>query len=792
MKQAGKKWMAALLALGMVLGLAACGSGGNKDKDQSPGGMVYAPVFTDCQLDLAYVSSGCCDGTYIYILGEEPAPEAASPDAGDAIPVSRYAICRLPVDGGAPERLAGYESPLPPADQEGYVNVTGLRLGRDGTLWVTESTRTYTYDLPAGFDPDTDDKWSYATVTSATILRQLDTSGSELARIDISGLEEQLDLPYMDSTQLDGDGSLYVSGEGSVYVLDPSLEVLFHLEEEGLWGNLVLLGDGRMGFVTWDQASGSQVLRTIDKAARGWGETYPLSGSVSSAYTGSGSYLFYYDNGDSLYGYDPQQVQADLEAGGSGAGEKLLSWSGCDINAGDLLFFTFLPDGRVAAMTQDRSGPSSVPELALLTKTDASALPEKTTLTYATLRMDYDLRSRIVSFNRRSDQYRIEIRDYSQYNTSEDYSAGLTKLTTEILAGNVPDILDTNSLPIQQYAAKGLLEDLWPLIDSDPDISRDSLMERVFTAAEVDGGLYQIFSSFSIATVVGRRDTVGSEMGWTMEQLLAALDTMPEDCLVFGQGVTRDSLLSISLMWSMDQYVDWTTGQCGFDTPAFQDILTFCASFPASFQWNEDTYESEPAAIQSGRQMLYPTTISSFDDLQMCDAMFGGGTTFIGYPTGQGCGSSFYIGSGMAMSSQCADKAGAWSFMRQILLPQSTGNEENFYAWQFPTNRADFQCMADQAMRQEFYTDENGNQVEQSHGGASWDGFSIEFYAATQEQYDHLMELYSAVDSLASVDMSIDAIVREEAASFFNGDKSVQETAALIQSRVSLYVNEQR
>ena len=82
--------------------------------------------------------------------------------------------------------------------------------------------------------------------------------------------------------------------------------------------------------------------------------------------------------------------------------------------------------------------------------------------------------------------------------------------------------------------------------------------------------------------------------------------------------------------------------------------------------------------------------------------------------------------------------------------------------------------------------------MEQSHGGASWDGFSIEFYAATQEQYDHLMELYSAVDSLASVDMSIDAIVREEAASFFNGDKSVQETAALIQSRVSLYVNEQR
>lgn len=43
----------------------------------------------------------------------------------------------------------------------------------------------------------------------------------------------------------------------------------------------------------------------------------------------------------------------------------------------------------------------------------------------------------------------------------------MTKLNTEILSGNVPDIFVTTDLPIAQYAAKGLLRDLYEFIDAD-------------------------------------------------------------------------------------------------------------------------------------------------------------------------------------------------------------------------------------------------------------------------------------------------------------------------------------
>ena len=77
----------------------------------------------------------------------------------------------------------------------------------------------------------------------------------------------------------------------------------------------------------------------------------------------------------------------------------------------------------------------------------------KTTLTLAAQYLGSDLRADVLNFNRSSDKYRIEVTDYSEFNTEDDYTAGLTRLNTEIISGNTPDILAVSGLPIEQYAA---------------------------------------------------------------------------------------------------------------------------------------------------------------------------------------------------------------------------------------------------------------------------------------------------------------------------------------------------
>ena len=81
----------------------------------------------------------------------------------------------------------------------------------------------------------------------------------------------------------------------------------------------------------------------------------------------------------------------------------------------------------------------------------------------AVMYLDYNTQNAVIKFNRASKDVRIELIDYSQYNNEKDWSAGLTKLTTEIMAGNMPDIISVSEqIPYRQLAAKGLLEDLYP------------------------------------------------------------------------------------------------------------------------------------------------------------------------------------------------------------------------------------------------------------------------------------------------------------------------------------------
>lgn len=109
--------------------------------------------------------------------------------------------------------------------------------------------------------------------------------------------------------------------------------------------------------------------------------------------------------------------------------------------------------------------------LVVLNRVDAASIQKKTELTLACFGLDYNLRSQIVKFNRSSADYRIVVKDYSEYATDDDYNAGLTKLNTEIISGSVPDLIANNmQMPIRQYAAKGLLLRIsGPYIDAVPE-----------------------------------------------------------------------------------------------------------------------------------------------------------------------------------------------------------------------------------------------------------------------------------------------------------------------------------
>ncbi len=849
MMKCKKRVLTLLLALCMLLSLAACGSKNAEDDTRQLSATVYVPEFLSLDLDILgknyNLSGGCTDGTNVYLLAYVY-PDYEAGEEGD----SRTLLIRFPLDGGEPTEMKSFQSGSTEEDgTEVHRNFNSLRTGIDGSLWLEESTYSYVFDLPKDFDEETDSKYNYTTDTVRKEYQvQLDSTGTEITRIDTSDLQEKAGVEgrYQNGLLVDKDGDIFITDSQKIVVLDSSMNVRFTVEDSNMrGGSLVELSDGSIGATVYvtDAANQSTTaqLRTIDKTAKGWAEkSYDLPFNASyNLYSGGGDYLFYYMNGDALYGY-----RAEAEEGKPNE-QRLLSWLESDINADNISFFSFLSDGRVVVMTESWYGGNDDITLAILTETDRSELPEKTTLTYATMGIGSDERSRILEFNRNSSTHRIQITDYSEYSTEDDYTAGITKLNTEILAGKVPDIISVNSLPIRQYGAKGILEDLWPYIENDTEIGgREGIMERVFQAAEQDGKLYQVFDTFAISTVIGSRKQLGDRTTWTMAELKEALASMPEGCAIFGEWDTKESMLNTLLRMNLDSYVNWQTGECGFDSDSFKSVLEFCNSFPMEYTPVDGEYDDENSRISEGRQMLSRETLSGFENIQLNQAIFGGAEalntfyldyssypptvsdvpvktdwgysdaqnrvkpgqylTYIGYPREDGrCGSAFEINSGLAMSSSCKDKEGAWQFMRELLLPWEPASEDEQWGWNhwgFAANKEQFEKNAAEAMKVEYMTDGegnpildlNGDPIQESSTGYGMGDLMVNIQATSQEEYDQVMDLYNAIDTLASSDNSIYDIVKEVAGSYFAGDRSLDDAAALIQNKVTIYVNESR
>ena len=89
------------------------------------------------------------------------------------------------------------------------------------------------------------------------------------------------------------------------------------------------------------------------------------------------------------------------------------------------------------------------------------------------------------------------------------------------------------------------------------------------------------------------------------------------------------------------------------------------------------------------------------------------------------------------------------------------------------------------------YTDENGNKVEYDETYYI-NGEEILLPQLTQEQVDRIVSFVESVNKRGYYNEAISNIISEEAGAYFSGQKSARDVAGVIQSRVQVYVNENR
>ena len=838
-----KRIFALLLAALMIVGLfAGCSKDETKDPGKTdPGNSLidqtkpsqttakyaYKADYLDLTMPdgVQYLNQICAAGTTLYasvgIQGEEIVN--TDPTTGETWSYynTRLSMLTIDPDTGTCTELTNLDLPQVPEGAEGSVNCYNMIGSDDGTLWMLVNVYATQYELPDDFDPNTDSKWNYpSTDINGSYLMHIAADGSTIASLDLSDTNNEDNEDGMSgnlsSFAVDAAGNLYVSDYNNIYVLDAEGNVQFKLDGSQYNGSLCRLNAQQVGVMWYNYTDdvnaadeNGQYFVPIDLETKDWGEKVKLPSNVESILPGDDAYDFYYTYNNNIYGY---AAKTDTK-------EKLVDWLACDVDTNNMSGYAMLSDSRVAALMQDWSTDPTTYQLIVLHRVDASEIKEKKVLTLACMYLDWNLRSMIVEYNKTNDEYRINVVDYSEYATDDDYNAGVTKLTTEIISGSVPDIFLTSNLPIDKYAAKGVIADLNTFMDGGNGLSRDYFVPQVMSALEKDGKLYELPTSFSVQTAYALSSIASQYDTWNVAAVQDAMTQLQEGATVFSDGWTKNTALSNCLSRNLSAFVDWTTGKCEFDSEAFQQLLAFCNSFPAEtsdgdgaiayassadIAVDDAMWESDATRITNGKQLMSTTGMYSFDSYIWNVYAIRDKITFTGYPTEDGSGSSFELQMPMAISSVTKYPDAAWDFVCSIIKKMNTIDENNYY-YGFPISQAAFDAEMTDIMTEQYQLDENGEQVDWDGDGepdkairgnykTMENGETVykDVYALTQEDIDQILGVINNTRSVYDYDQEILDIITDEVAAYFAGDKDVQTTASMIQSRVNLYVQEQR
>mgnify|MGYP002516334577 CR=1 FL=1 len=747
------------LSAAMALSLAACGnsSGGETEKKE----WVWVPEFitiddeTVSFYDMQLVGDSLCYQSYDYDEETE---------------ISTQSICRYSLADGNITK-----TPLNYVEEKNW-NLNRLVYAQDGSMYGT--TNVYNEDY----------------TKSETFLCKFDAEGKQIFAEDMTELVAE---SYVDNMAIDGEGRIYVTGENNVWLFDAdgNKRGTVSLGADVNWIRAMGSGkDGKM-YLCYYTSNGDTVLCDIDFDGKKTGNTYEnYPSSNSNALVPGIDKDFLAQDGNRVYEYDTK----------SQTSTELFTWLDSDINGNTVENFWGLEDGRILAVASDWE--TNEKSIALLTKTKASEVPQKETIVIGSLYGGSDIQAAAVKFNKSNDKYRISIKGYLDFNSwdGDDYEAymadGMTRLNNDITSNNCPDILDLSGLNIKQLAAKGVFEDLNGYLEKSEKLSREDFLENILEAYTLDGKLVSIPYGFQMSTVVGKGSEVGTEMGWTLEELIAYADAHP-DALLF-DSKTKDVIMMTLMAYNADYFIDWSTGECRFDSEEFKDILNFANRFPEEYDWEKEDV-STPNKIQKGQVLLYEENIYDFNELQMCNEIFQGDASYIGYPTMDGSvGCMLSASQAYAITSKSGHKDGAWEFIEGFLTKEENP-DRGFSSIGFPTMKSKLNAMAADAGEVKYYTDENGELYYDENGepivmggGSSisyGDGWSYEYSIPTQEEVDlalSLMEIAKPV-SYSQGDEVLN-IINEEAAPFYKGQKSVDEVASVIQSRIKIYVGENK
>lgn len=333
------------------------------------------------------------------------------------------------------------------------------------------------------------------------------------------------------------------------------------------------------------------------------------------------------------------------------------------------------------------------------------------------------------------------------------------QLKMQLVSGEAPDLLlfsssyeDTASDRINLES--NVFDDLYPYLDADTELDRMSFLPNFLDGLTTNGELHSLYNSCMIYSLSALERYVGDGKNLSLDDYRRIVKENSELQAMFPSWMTKSNLLGWLCSTCLNDFTDYSSGSCDFDNERFKALLEWCNEMLPDYE-GEALPESYPSYSEDEALLhlkMYQNRLSLENTYYpVC----------VGFPGSAGNGGYYYCSNslGMAIPAAGENKDGAWNFVRSQL-------------------RLDAQLRLD---------DYDGLPVNMEAMQRSIDAIAV----SDPAQAARITELLTGISAVVSGgDAALRETILDCAKAYFNGDRGLDETAALIQDRMSLYMAE--
>ncbi|MEZ3426647.1 MAG: extracellular solute-binding protein [Lachnospiraceae bacterium] len=402
----------------------------------------------------------------------------------------------------------------------------------------------------------------------------------------------------------------------------------------------------------------------------------------------------------------------------------------------------------------------------LLSGREASA-EQRTELVYGIFygEAPADIKAAIMAFNRSNESYYITIRSYCSNTTY--WQESQQRFLADMAAQNAPDIIDMLFWRdyYEPFVSSGYLENLTPYLEQSQ--YKDDIMWNVLSAYEVDGSLYLLAPQFSFTGLLIHPEYACPLEDWNTETFLTMLQRNAWKKNVFNiyQSNPQD-LLRNMLIGRQGELIDKEQKKAYFESQAFLDMLALCKEYAENHEAGEDDLLNYNNLFSRRQYGFYHDYVFSTD-------IYGREYQIYGYPTADGQVYQVFSSDSLAIYAGSTHKEGAWQFVESLL------QEENQVYHAMTNPGIPIRRSVLERMKEEEGWKEMAYRV------------GDELLTTSEAEFQIVENIIAnGIFVPENVNEDIWSIIEEETAAYFAGDKSAEEVAHIIQSRVGLMLAE--